>query len=123
MSLPHRDSVIWTAGMIGGACVALASHFTEFPWIPPHGAALAIELIAFLYSVCSAPRWRPVTRRSRRSELSRRGRSTVFACVSLETAGYLKGRGWLVVGPDPHDTLALQEFERAQRWKQVWGRD
>jgi hypothetical protein len=48
---------------------------------------------------------------------------TVFACVSLETAGYLKGRGWLVVGPDPHDTLALQEFERAQRWKHIWGRD
>lgn len=45
-----------------------------------------------------------------------------FACVSLDTAAYLKERGWLVVGPDPHDMQALQEFERAQRWKQVWSR-
>lgn len=45
------------------------------------------------------------------------------ACVSLETAAYLKTRGWLVVGPDPSDVAALQEFERARRWKQVWGRE
>lgn len=44
------------------------------------------------------------------------------ACVCLETAGYLRERGWLVVGPDPSDMIALQEFERAQKWKQVWGR-
>lgn len=53
MTLPHRDSVIWTGGMIGGACVALASHFTEFPWIPS-SVQHAIELGAFLYSVFSA---------------------------------------------------------------------
>lgn len=45
------------------------------------------------------------------------------ACVSLDTAAYLKDRGWLVVGPDPSDIQALAEFERAHRWKQVWGRD
>jgi hypothetical protein len=45
---------------------------------------------------------------------------TILACVSLDTAAYLKGRGWLVVGPDPHDIIALQEFERARRWLQVW---
>lgn len=39
--------------MVGAAAVALASHFAEFPWIPPnvqHG----IELVAFVYSVFSA---------------------------------------------------------------------
>jgi hypothetical protein len=35
MSLPHRDSVIWTAGMIGGAVSRSPATGTEFPWIPP----------------------------------------------------------------------------------------
>ena len=48
---------------------------------------------------------------------------TAPACVSLETAAYLRERGWLVVGPDPADMQALQEFERTKRWRQVWGRE
>jgi hypothetical protein len=53
MNLPHRDSVIWTAGMIGGACVALVGHWQQFPFIPP-SVQHWIELIAFLYGGFSA---------------------------------------------------------------------
>jgi hypothetical protein len=34
--------------------------------------------------------------------------------VSLETASWLRAIGYVIVGPDPHDMIALAKWERDQ---------
>lgn len=43
--------------------------------------------------------------------------------VGLELAVELHKKGYMVIGPDPHDELALAEWERARRWMQQFRED
>lgn len=46
----------------------------------------------------------------------RPGHFTAPALVSLELAEELHQKGYTVVGPDPEDMDAVQEYDRVRRW-------